>query len=396
MASLYIVDLPYLYTLMDWLEHPSAPTQQITWSYTMMMRLNWAVTLFFWAALWCVKLSLLLFFRRVISQIRHWMRAWWFILGFTVITFLGCVISQITSCDSPKDFTVLGKCASARNQRAQVISLYYSYAADVLTDMLSLYPSYTAKVFCLLTLPSHGPSTTHRSCPTPSNSRQVDLGLPFRRHVDRDRCQYRQSLSHLRQNRHRHAQPSLAWSLGSYRRHGRYVFLLTHIFAVPLLRPTAIVVGCIPVISQIFRTSKEISSASSGRAAQPMKQYEGSDVHTGNTSAKTTVEYGRRSPERSRRISTTGHPLDEGLRRVRSRTEIVSPWIQEVDWFPNADILLSLSVQSLMMVLVLRWEEMDDEVPFPVVILHDPGWLFGALRQIDSWRLLFLLLAILE
>lgn len=139
MASLYIVDLPYLYTLMDWLEHPSAPTQQIVWSYTMMMRLNWAVTLFFWAALWCVKLSLLLFFRRVISQIRHWMRAWWFILGFTVVTFLGCVISQITSCDSPEDFTVLGKCASARNQRAQVISLYYSYAADVLTDMLSLY-----------------------------------------------------------------------------------------------------------------------------------------------------------------------------------------------------------------------------------------------------------------
>lgn len=146
----------------------------------------------------------------------------------------------------------------------------------------------------------------------------------------------------------------------------------------------AIVVGCIPVISQIFRTSKEISSASSGRAAQPIKQYEASDVHTGNTSAKTTVEYGRRSPERSRRLSTTGHPLDEGLRRIRSRTEIVSlRSVFGLDWLSDADVVLSSSVPSPTMELVLRWEEMDDDVASPLMMLYYlGGWFFDALGPI--------------
>lgn len=98
-----------------------------------MMRFNFAVTLFFWTVLWSVKFSLLLFFRRVILH-TDWLKAWWAICIFTVLTYVGCVISQFMSCDNIHDFTVLGKCSQPRNTRAQIISLYYSFSADVITD----------------------------------------------------------------------------------------------------------------------------------------------------------------------------------------------------------------------------------------------------------------------
>lgn len=136
LCALYLADIPYLYSVMEWLSGHRALSPEVVADYTQMMKYNWAVTLFFWAVLWSVKISLLLFFRRVILN-TNFIRAWWVILVFTILTFIGCVISQFTSCDSISDFTKLGACVSPQEQRAQIISLYYSFAVDVLTDILS-------------------------------------------------------------------------------------------------------------------------------------------------------------------------------------------------------------------------------------------------------------------
>lgn len=136
LCALYIADIPYLYSVMEWLSGKTQLSPKIVADYTQMMKYNYAVTMFFWAVLWCVKISLLLFFRRVILR-TNFIKVWWVILVFTILTFIGCVISQFTSCDSIHDFTRLGACVSPRNQRAQIISLYYSFAVDVLTDILS-------------------------------------------------------------------------------------------------------------------------------------------------------------------------------------------------------------------------------------------------------------------
>lgn len=98
------------------------------------MQINFAVTIFLWVVLWSVKASLLLFFRRIIKW-TNWMRAWWIIVAFTSLSFIGCVISQYTSCDSVDEFTVLGACNSPQETKAQLASLYYSFAADVLTEL---------------------------------------------------------------------------------------------------------------------------------------------------------------------------------------------------------------------------------------------------------------------
>lgn len=108
MAVLYIVDLPYLYAFLDYTSGKVELDAEIIDAYASMMKFNFAVTSFFWAVLWSVKASLLLFFRRIIKW-TDWMRVWWIIVIFTGLTFVGCIISEFTSCDSIQDFTMLGE-----------------------------------------------------------------------------------------------------------------------------------------------------------------------------------------------------------------------------------------------------------------------------------------------
>jgi hypothetical protein len=133
LVSLYIVDLPYLYAFYAFLAGKSSTQADVADQYRHMMMISFVVTALLWAVLWSVKISLLLFFRRVI-QGTTWIRAWWIILGVVVTTFVGFIVSELLSCDTIADFTVLGACVSAKNQRAQIISLYYSFTADVVTE----------------------------------------------------------------------------------------------------------------------------------------------------------------------------------------------------------------------------------------------------------------------
>jgi len=137
LAALYIVDLPFLYAFLDYASGKVAYSSELPDDYHHMMLISFGVTALLWCVLWTVKISLLLFFRRIILG-TDWMRAWWCIFGFVVVTFIGCIISELTSCDHISDFTALGACISPRNQRAQIISLYYSFAADVLTELAVL------------------------------------------------------------------------------------------------------------------------------------------------------------------------------------------------------------------------------------------------------------------
>lgn len=118
LAGLYIADIPYLYTFLGYTSGHASFTSEIPEAYTHMMMINFAVTPLFWAVLWAVKLSLLLFFRRVVQN-TPLMKAWCVVLAVTILTFIGCLVSQFTSCNSIADFTVLGE--KCQRLQAQVI-----------------------------------------------------------------------------------------------------------------------------------------------------------------------------------------------------------------------------------------------------------------------------------
>ncbi|KAL8950597.1 MAG: hypothetical protein Q9222_003377 [Ikaeria aurantiellina] len=98
-------------------------------------------TLLLWTTLWLVKFSLLLQCRRLVDRRPIYIKVWWCIVVFTGIAYAGCIVTEFTSCRTLHDWFTFGQCSTARDARASVISLFYSYAVDVITDlMIMIFP----------------------------------------------------------------------------------------------------------------------------------------------------------------------------------------------------------------------------------------------------------------
>lgn len=115
--------------------------------------------LVFWSCLWSVKLALLLQCRRLVDRQRAYTIVWWSIVGVTVVTYLVCVINQLTPCnknlgkhlkyrmvlhglllgDRSADTRQAG-CQSPSERRRLAVTVYSAYALDVLTDLMSKPP----------------------------------------------------------------------------------------------------------------------------------------------------------------------------------------------------------------------------------------------------------------
>ncbi|KAI9777321.1 MAG: hypothetical protein M1839_008929 [Geoglossum umbratile] len=136
MAGVYLLVLPPLYRVID----VSAGTKPLYPAFFkdayLIIKGFFATTMLFWATLWAVKVSLLLLFRRLMVGLTHYMRLWWALLAFTMITFVGCIVSEVLSCEHWFRIDIRGSCNSDRDEYAQKICLFYALAADLITDIL--------------------------------------------------------------------------------------------------------------------------------------------------------------------------------------------------------------------------------------------------------------------
>ncbi|KAI9770711.1 MAG: hypothetical protein M1840_002961 [Geoglossum simile] len=152
MAGVYLLVLPPLYRVID----VSAGTKPLYPMFFkdayLIIKGFFATTMLFWATLWAVKVSLLLLFRRLMVGLTHYMRLWWMLLIFTLITFGGCVVSEVLSCEHWFQIDIKGSCNSDRDEYAQKICLFYALAADLITDILSMPRARFYKVRPLTTL----------------------------------------------------------------------------------------------------------------------------------------------------------------------------------------------------------------------------------------------------
>jgi hypothetical protein len=118
--------------------------------------------IFFWPTLWAVKLSLLCMFQKLTIGLSTYTRIWWGVIAFTIIIFVGCVISALRAvqvcmlCSArvvrlslhnssrttlPRPLlTVADECSTPRDEIAMAASLWYGFAADFLTDLVSNLP----------------------------------------------------------------------------------------------------------------------------------------------------------------------------------------------------------------------------------------------------------------
>ncbi|KAH8694267.1 hypothetical protein BGW36DRAFT_384622 [Talaromyces proteolyticus] len=140
LCVLYIVVTPPLYRVDTAISTGQLyPTMEA--DAMLMVKIFFANTMIFWIVLWSVKLSLLFLYRRLFEGLPGQMRWWWAVFVFTIMTLIGCIISNFTSCASMHEWFTPGLCSSHRDVIAQVASLYFAFAVDVITDiMIMLLP----------------------------------------------------------------------------------------------------------------------------------------------------------------------------------------------------------------------------------------------------------------
>ncbi|CEO59583.1 hypothetical protein PMG11_04256 [Penicillium brasilianum] len=87
-----------------------------------------------WICLWMVKFSLLSMYKRLLVG-KTYIAVWWIITISCALVLIGCILSSWFSCSSFHAWFTAGACSTPRDNRAAVISLYYAYAVDIITDL---------------------------------------------------------------------------------------------------------------------------------------------------------------------------------------------------------------------------------------------------------------------
>jgi hypothetical protein len=94
----------------------------------------------FYSALWSIKLSFLLFFKRLVKNVRRQERLWWPIFGVTMATYFACIGTIPYGCLTGSFETIMATCAKESTLNHQRIAHKLGCACDVITDFLSLPP----------------------------------------------------------------------------------------------------------------------------------------------------------------------------------------------------------------------------------------------------------------
>ncbi|KAJ5576441.1 hypothetical protein N7535_003367 [Penicillium sp. DV-2018c] len=87
-----------------------------------------------WLTLWMTKFSLLAMYKRLLVG-KQYLLAWWIITGGCILFLIGCILSSWLSCSSFHAWFTAGACSTPRDKHAAVISLYFAYGADIVTDL---------------------------------------------------------------------------------------------------------------------------------------------------------------------------------------------------------------------------------------------------------------------
>jgi hypothetical protein len=160
MCALYLSSLPKLHHINEVAAGLKAPYASMEEGVVALLKGRLMIEIFFWSTLWAVKLSLLCMFQQLTIGLPTYTKIWWGVMAFTILAFIGCVVSAFTSCssmhawfspDGESPFAArptlsrhplipTDECSTPRDSVARFASLWYSFVADLLTDLTSNIP----------------------------------------------------------------------------------------------------------------------------------------------------------------------------------------------------------------------------------------------------------------
>lgn len=124
---------------------------------TAYVKYQFAIIGLMWTVLWCVKASFLSLYWRLFDGLPHYKRVWWLVVVFTALAYAGCWFASAWTCHPPSTYFQFGKelcsnhfmcttlltmpylvgqCNKPIDQQGSTISISYSTAVDILSDLM--------------------------------------------------------------------------------------------------------------------------------------------------------------------------------------------------------------------------------------------------------------------
>ena len=73
------------------------------------LRIQFVIIILFWTCVWAVKLSILVFYKSLFDRLsRKYLYAWWALVSFVALTYVGCWVFQFESCSPLKSYFKIG------------------------------------------------------------------------------------------------------------------------------------------------------------------------------------------------------------------------------------------------------------------------------------------------
>ncbi|KAL8806231.1 MAG: hypothetical protein Q9182_001506 [Xanthomendoza sp. 2 TL-2023] len=137
----YICATSTVYRISAWGTGRISPYPELKDDIIFLIKIFFPNTLLLWTTLWLVKFALLLHCRRLVDRRPTYIIIWRVTVGLTAAFYIGSVITEFTSCRNLHAWFAPGECSSERDARAALISLFFSFAADIVTDlMVMIFP----------------------------------------------------------------------------------------------------------------------------------------------------------------------------------------------------------------------------------------------------------------
>jgi hypothetical protein len=134
---LQTIQLPNVYFMLATIAGVIPISADLISSVEAYLRFEFAIMLLFWTVLWCVKASFLALYYKLFRELQIYRRLWYILAAFTLLAYVGCWITLATSCHPITNFFKFNQCNTARDIWASRLSVYYSTAIDIFTDLCS-------------------------------------------------------------------------------------------------------------------------------------------------------------------------------------------------------------------------------------------------------------------
>ena len=136
------------------LEIPGADFTPIFESY---LKSTAAVNILFYSSLWSIKISFLILFRRLGTNVRHQKLLWWPVFAFTIATYFACIGATQYSCLVRSFEYISTKCIEPSAISYEQVFFKLNCGLDVLTDFLSRFielPRDVVNISTVMLIPS--------------------------------------------------------------------------------------------------------------------------------------------------------------------------------------------------------------------------------------------------